>query len=256
MAAIHGAFRINIYRYQVYLPLRFFMSFWTTRRLWTLTLLLFVLLALWDATGLDLPLARWFGSPQGFALRHQSLFVLLLHELPRMAAWALLAALSVGVFRPWGFLRGLAQAQRWQLLLAVIGASLTIAVFKRISNTSCPWDLAEFGGVARYVSHWLWPMHDEGPGHCFPAGHASAAFAYLAGWFVLRRSAPDVARPWLAWVLLAGMVLGLAQQMRGAHYMSHTLWTAWLCWAWGLAVDTAVQLRWYRVTADTYLNKT
>ena len=255
MAAVHDAFRINIYRQQVYLSPRFFMSFWTTRRLWTLTLLLFVLLALWDAIGLDLPLAHWFGSPQGFALRHQSLFVLLLHELPRMAAWALLAALSVGVFRPWGFLQGLGQAQRWQLVLTVIGASLTIAVFKRISDTSCPWDLAEFGGAAQYVSHWLWRVRDEGAGHCFPAGHASAAFAYLAGWFVLRRSAPDTARPWLVWVLLAGMVLGLAQQMRGAHYMSHTLWTAWLCWAWGLAVDTAVQLRWHNITANTNLNK-
>ena len=30
--------------------------------------------------------------------------------------------------------------------------------------------------------------------------------------------------------LLAGLALGLAQQMRGAHFMSHTLWSAWLCW--------------------------
>jgi len=34
-------------------------------------------------------------------------------------------------------------------------------------------------------------------------------------------------------------VLGLAQQWRGAHYMSHTLWTAWVCWVTGLAVDAA-----------------
>ena len=30
--------------------------------------------------------------------------------------------------------------------------------------------------------------------------------------------------------MAAGFALGLAQQMRGAHFMSHTLWTAWLCW--------------------------
>lgn len=231
------------------------MPFGNTRRCWALTLLLLLLLALWDASGLDLPLARWFGSPQGFAWRDQALFVLLLHELPRLAAWALLAALCWGLFRPWGFLRGLASVQRWQLLLSIIGASLFIAVAKRISSTSCPWDLAEFGGTAAYVSHWLWGVRDAGAGHCFPAGHASAAFAYLAGWFVLRRGAPDVARPWLLCVLLAGMVLGLAQQMRGAHYMSHTLWTAWLCWAWGLAVDTVAQLRWRGTVAVTNLNK-
>ena len=207
-----------------------------------LTLLFFVLLVLWDATGFDLPLARWSGSPQGFALRQQPLFVLLSHELPRMAGAALLLALLVGVFKPWGFLCRLAPGERWQLWLSIAGGALAITVLKRLNHTSCPWDLAEFGGVARHVSHWLWGVRDGGAGHCFPAGHASTAFAYLAGWFVLRHGAPRVAGRWLLAALLAGMVLGLAQQMRGAHYMSHTLWTGWICWAWGLALETALQV--------------
>ncbi|MBP7329955.1 MAG: phosphatase PAP2 family protein [Alicycliphilus sp.] len=218
------------------------MPSWTLRRLWALTLLFFVLLVLWDATGFDLPLARWSGSPQGFALRQQPLFVLLSHELPRMAGAALLLALLVGVFKPWGFLCRLAPGERWQLWLSIAGGALAITVLKRLNHTSCPWDLAEFGGVARHVSHWLWGVRDGGAGHCFPAGHASTAFAYLAGWFVMRRSAPRVAGRWLLAALLAGMLLGLAQQMRGAHYMSHTLWTAWICWAWGLALETALQV--------------
>ena len=218
------------------------MPSWTLRRLWALTLLFFVLLVLWDATGFDLPLARWSGSPQGFALRQQPLFVLLSHELPRMAGAALLLALLVGVFKPWGFLCRLAPGERWQLWLSIAGGALAITVLKRLNHTSCPWDLVEFGGVARHVSHWLWGVRDGGAGHCFPAGHASTAFAYLAGWFVLRRSAPRAAGRWLLGALLAGMLLGLAQQMRGAHYMSHTLWTAWICWAWGLALETALQV--------------
>ena len=232
------------------------MPSWTLRRLWALTLLFFVLLVLWDATGFDLPLARWSGSPQGFALRQQPLFVLLSHELPRMAGAALLLALLVGVFKPWGFLCRLAPGERWQLWLSIAGGALAITVLKRLNHTSCPWDLAEFGGVARHVSHWLWGVRDGGAGHCFPAGHASTAFAYLAGWFVLRRSAPRAAGRWLLGALLAGMLLGLAQQMRGAHYMSHTLWTAWICWAWGLAVDTALQLRQRGMLAVTNLNET
>lgn len=231
------------------------MPFWTFRRLWALTLLLFVLLALWDATGLDLPLARWFGSPQGFVWRHHRHFVQLLHELPRMVGAGLLLALLAGVLRPWGGLRHLTPAQRWQLVWSVAGGMLAITVLKRINHTSCPWDLAEFGGVAQYVSHWLWGVRDEGGGHCFPAGHASTAFAYLAGWFVLRRSAPRFAGRWLWWALLAGMVLGLAQQMRGAHFMSHTLWTAWICWVWGLALDTALQARRRGMAAVTNLNQ-
>ena len=31
-------------------------------------------------------------------------------------------------------------------------------------------------------------------------------------------------------VLFSGLVLGLAQTLRSAHYPSHTLWTAWICW--------------------------
>src|SRR6218665_451834 len=48
---------------------------------------------------------------------------------------------------------------------------------------------------------------------------------------------PGVARWWLAGALLAGLVLGGAQQLRGAHFMSHTLWTGWLCWSTGWLCD-------------------
>jgi membrane-associated PAP2 superfamily phosphatase len=36
-------------------------------------------------------------------------------------------------------------------------------------------------------------------------------------------------------------VFGVVQQMRGAHYMSHTLWTAWICWTVTFAIDAAVR---------------
>ena len=28
-----------------------------------------------------------------------------------------------------------------------------------------------------------------------------------------------------------GVVYGVGQMLRGAHYPSHTMWTAWICWA-------------------------
>lgn len=49
--------------------------------------------------------------------------------------------------------------------------------------------------------------------------------------------APRAVRVWLVAVGLAGLVLGLAQEWRGAHYMSHTLWTAWVCWSVALVID-------------------
>jgi membrane-associated PAP2 superfamily phosphatase len=212
------------------------------RGLYLLTLLLLVPLVLWDVSGWDLPLARLFGSAQGFAWRGSRSFSLWLHTVPRDVSWALVLALAAGVWRPWGFLRAVPAAQRWQLVLSIVLAVLCVVMLKRASATSCPWDMAEFGGAARYVSHWRWGVSDQGPGHCFPAGHASAAFGFVAGWFALRRAAPRVALVWLVAALALGAALGLAQQMRGAHYLSHTLWTAWICWAVGLAVDEAARL--------------
>ena len=199
---------------------------------WTAGSLLFLLA--WDASGLDLVLAHWFGTAQGFALRDHWLFTTVLHEGARRLSWLLVVGLSLAVWWPVGVLRQLDRWQRLQLVVSILlGLALVVAI-KRISSTSCPWDLAEFGGLARYVSHWRFSLVDGGGAHCFPAGHASAGFAFVGGYFVLRDRAPRAARIWLAAALAAGLVLGVSQQMRGAHFMSHTLWTAWLCWtvAW------------------------
>ena len=201
---------------------------------------LLLALLLWDRSGLDLVLARWAGSEQGFAWRSTPALVLWLHEVPRALSMLLIVLLVVGAVRPWGFLRRLSRRDRVQLAASILGAITLATLVKRFSDTSCPWDLAEFGGVARYVSHSAWGVRDGGPGHCFPAGHASAAFGFVAGWFVLRRAAPRMATAWLIAALVAGLLLGLAQQVRGAHYMSHTFWTAWICWSLGLGVECVV----------------
>ncbi len=52
----------------------------------------------------------------------------------------------------------------------------------------------------------------------------------------LATSHPQRSRQWLLAVAVVGAVLGGVQQLRGAHFMSHTLWTAWLCAAVPLAL--------------------
>ncbi|UST55328.1 phosphatase PAP2 family protein [Comamonadaceae bacterium OTU4NAUVB1] len=208
-----------------------------------LTAIAFALFALWDASGLDLALARLAGGASGFPLREDRLLVLGLHEVPRFLSMAGVAVLLVAVRWPFGVLRRLDARARLRLALSVLAALAVVSLLKNTSRTSCPWDLAEFGGVATYVSHWARGLRDGGPGRCFPAGHASAAFAYLAGWFALRRVAPRAARVWLVTAAVCGLVLGLAQQWRGAHYMSHTLWTAWVCWSVALAIDAVARAR-------------
>ena len=193
---------------------------------------LLILLA-WDFSGGDMQMAQWWGESTGFALRDNWWMVKVMHEGMRNAGWVLLLALAAGIWRPWGSLRHLATGDRAGLFLSVVCALLAVTLIKGISKTSCPWDLQVFGGTASYISHWNVFEMDGGGGHCFPAGHASTGFAFMAAYFGLRQSGAPSARIWLACALLAGLVLGLSQQMRGAHFMSHTLWTAWLSWTVG-----------------------
>jgi len=205
------------------------------------TLLALALLVLWDAGGLDLALARSSANASGFPLRDNWFLSNVMHEDARRAAWIPALWLMVGVFKPTGVLRRLSRSQRVQWLGTTLLALAAISLLKHISHTSCPWDLSEFGGHADWVSHWASGVLDGGPGRCFPAGHASAAFAFVSGYFVLRRRFRAQAWAWLTAALALGLLLGVAQQLRGAHFMSHTLWTGWICWTVAWLVDIAVR---------------
>ena len=205
--------------------------------LWTLAALAGTVA--WDAGGQDLALAQLSGSSAGFPLRDQWFFVQVLHEGARRLGWLVVLLLALSVWWPRGVLRRVDASERLQMAVSALLSLAVVSIAKNLSATSCPWDLAQFGGVARHVSHWALGVLDGGSGRCFPAGHASAGFAFLGGYFALRHKAPTAARWWLAGALLAGFVLGAAQQVRGAHFMSHTLWTGWLCWTTGWLCDLA-----------------
>ena len=209
-----------------------------TARDGVVTLLALAALLAWDASGLDLTVVRWIGNGSGFAFRDAWWASRLLHDGGRWAAWVLLGALVLAAWRtPAGPTRGPTRGERWRWLAVMLASVVAVPALKRFSATSCPWDLAEFGGTARYLSHWHPGLADGGPGHCFPSGHAVAAFAFFGLYFMWRRHDRRRARGWLALVLTAGGVFGTAQLLRGAHYPSHTLWSAWLCWVIHVVAD-------------------
>lgn len=205
------------------------------RAWWAATGLALAGVLVWDGSGLDLTVMGWLGTAHGFALRHNWWLETVLHESARRAAMVLYLVLWAMVWRPLGLFKHFQRPERLDMAWGTTAALLAISALKHHSLTSCPWELQTFGGAARYVSHWQWGVSDGGGGRCFPGGHASSALAYLAlvlpGLGALPGSTPHlIAKRLLVLVLLAGAVLGTAQTLRGAHYPSHTLWTAWVCW--------------------------
>ena len=163
-----------------------------TRRDVTVLALAFLIIAAWDATGLDLPISRWFADSHGFAWKDHWLFDGALHDGARWLAWGIGGLLLVNIWFPLPFARGCPQSMRVWWLATTLACVALIPLLKQASLTSCPWSLAEFGGTARYVSHWAFLEPDGGPGRCFPAGHATTGFCFFAGYFALRESAPVV----------------------------------------------------------------
>jgi membrane-associated PAP2 superfamily phosphatase len=211
---------------------------------------------LWDLGGADLWVMQAIGGSQGFALRDNWLLSRLLHEGLRQVAVLCYLLLWAWVLWPAGRQRGplalwtLPRHERLSVALLVTLNLLAVSLIKHHSQTSCPWELQAFGGPARYVSHWALGQSDGGSGHCFPGGHASSAFAFLAlclPWLQApagRNRDRTAGWRWLGGVLMAGTVAGVAQTMRGAHYPSHTFWTLLIC----LGVSGggwAIAVRWF-----------
>ena len=188
---------------------------------------------------------HWYGTRAGFYWRNVWLTSELLHQGGRWLALVVCVVLALDVIRPFIFSSAMespSRGQRGLWLVLMLACGLLIPLIKHFSSTSCPWDLQEFGGVATYVPHWQWGVKGTGPGHCFPAGHPVAAFALWGNYFLWRDYRPCWARVCLFAVLLLGLVFGGVQLIRGAHFVSHILWSAWLCWAFFVFANIFITL--------------
>jgi membrane-associated PAP2 superfamily phosphatase len=199
-----------------------------------LALCLLLVLA-WDLSGLDLTFSAWIGGARGFPWRNHVLPARVLHDGGRWAS-ALALLVFIGALMT-GRPQGASRRERAAALGAVLAGLLGVPLLKRFSSTSCPWDLVPFGGGVPYVGHWALGVADGGPGHCFPSGHGVAAWAFIGVALLWRPWRPQVARGLALAVLMAGVAFGWAQTVRGAHFVSHSLWTAWLCAALAVAAE-------------------
>ena len=117
------------------------------------------------------------------------------------------------------------------LLLSLVLVPACIAAGKQISNIYCPYELQAFGGPRTY-QHVLEPASSENAGHSrgksFPAGHASGGFALMGLYFCF--TSRRASRIGLGTGLVLGWAMGIYQMARGAHFLSHTLFSMLAAW--------------------------
>jgi membrane-associated PAP2 superfamily phosphatase len=193
------------------------------------------------------PIDEWLELPyfdpatQTFPWRYAWISKYFVH---RYVKYALLACgigiLATALFFRWrppasGFFRS--HAQRWSFVAWCFALVPTvIGLLRRMSPMHCPWEIDVFGGYAPYFDLLAAPPSGIRPGHCFPAAFVASsswmlAFALL--WYPERRR---LALGVGIAAMLLSLALGWVQQMRGAHFLSHTLWSLWVSWAVILAV--------------------
>lgn len=202
----------------------------------------------WEISGLDRPVSQMFSGPSGFAW-HEWWVAVRLHDVGRWIGMGLLLLqlLSLAFSRPAGVVRSRHAA--W--LVVTLVCLIAVPGLKHVSQTSCPWDVIDFGGRVPYVPHWLLGVSDGGPGRCFPSGHAVAGAAFVSNYFLWRDTRPRLANVWLYGALGLAWFDGGLQVVRGAHYVSHVMWSIWLCWTLCVLVDALLRARSQAAVAST-----
>jgi len=125
------------------------------------------------------------------------------------------------------------------ILVAALTGIAVVAALKDLTHIYVPWDLRIFGGDRPYVRLFDAPVAGEPVGHGFPGGHSSGGFGYLSLYFALMLHGHRYRYRALALALALGVSFSIAQQLRGAHFLSHDMFSFVVCWTsallWALA---------------------
>ncbi len=196
-------------------------------------LLAVLLMVVFEGSALDRRVSDlFFDSASGsFPWRHDAWMEIIGHQWAKyplvLLAVALLAALVLSL-RFVGL-----RARRKTLLFLLMAMALApaaVAFLKNTTNKHCPYDLQIYGGSAPYVRLFEQAPPDTAQGRCFPGGHASGGFSLMAFYFVWRGRRRRLACGALLGGFAYGFALGFARLMQGAHFLSHNLWSAVVCW--------------------------
>jgi membrane-associated PAP2 superfamily phosphatase len=187
-----------------------------------------------EKTAIDATISGWFFDRVAgvFPLRHDGFLEVFAHQYTKVLVVAI--ACCVITLYLLSFVLPELKPQRRLLLFLALSltlAPLAVVLLKAASPRYCPWSLLEYGGFAPHLAFFDTAPAGLAPGHCFPAGHASAGFSLMAFYFaVLNFHRPRLARIALIAGIAAGLALGLGRVAQGAHFVSHVLWSGLVCW--------------------------
>lgn len=173
----------------------------------------------------------WIDSAGNFPLKNNWFLVEINHKLIKH----LVIGFFVIILLSWiaSFKFDQLKAFKWQLgylFWVSVLSTVLIGLLKSHSAHACPWSMTESTAFG-----YVWDFSAI-QGHCFPGGHASTGFSLLTGFFVFRKSNPKIAYFFLCLGLVLGFITGWGQMMRGAHFLSHNLWTGWIIYTFNLLV--------------------
>lgn len=108
-------------------------------------------------------------------------------------------------------------------LVVALGPGLFVnAVFKPYWGRPRPREVIELGGKYEYRPFYAPAVGS--PGKSFPCGHCSVAFAFGAGWWLLRRRRPMAATAVLSGSVVFGVLMGVGRMTAGGHFLSDVVW--------------------------------
>ena len=192
-----------------------------------------------EYSGLDLYLARFFFDPatQTWPLKSNFITAGVLHKGGRdLVLYIMIGVLLVFVL---SFLIKKMRPYRkgaGYLLVGTLLGPAVVALLKNSTHIYTPWSLGLFGGDKPYIR-----LFDAAPaglpvGEAFPGGHSSGGFAFLSLFFLFTVYRPRYRYYGLAAGLLLGSIFAIAQELRGAHFLSHDLFSLVICWYSALIV--------------------
>lgn len=205
---------------------------WRQNLVWPLFTLSF-LFGLAVTSGFDQWLASWFYQLQGDQWRLQSYWLTetVLHQgIRQLNQWVVAFLLCLWLAQFVTGRRTSSHRALGMLLLSLILSFSCVALLKKYIPMECPWDLQQFGGDKTFIGLLSTRPATMAPSQCFPAGHASIGYGWMALYYFCLVVCPAKSRLALSASIGLGLLLGFTQQLRGAHFISHDIATAAICW--------------------------